>query len=556
MKNRRTRDKSTGAAARAVAGTPASTSVPAEQTAGRRRTPAQQTAGRRQPSEEARERRYGWYVAAAAVAFAAVLGFLSLQLYRNFGGGRFDLGNMVQAVWSAAHGHFLQVTTADGHQMSRLGAHVDPIIAVFALPWLVWPSPEMLLVLQAAIVAVSAWPAYRIGLRLLHDARAAALLAGAFLLYPPVEFAVLNEFHPVTLAIPLLLFGFLYLEESRWVRAAVFLALAAICKEEIPLVIAVMGAYFAVRQRSWKPLVVTAVAGAYFLVAILVILPHFSPGGSPFIGRYAEHGSTAGEVVKNLVLHPGSALADLFAWADIRYLLQLLWPFAFTSLLSPLTALIAAPEYVLNGLSSQVWQRSIAFHYVAGEVPFVFAAAVLGVARAHRRLERRAAAGARARRRERPAAALSLESLALAVLLASLAANYFMGPLPFSLPGAKYGGRRYAVSAHARALSGAVKMIPAGAGVAAENDAGSHLSARRTIYVFPYVDAAEWVVVDERKPFWYDQSGSAMVQVGSQRMTATAAHAAALGDLLKQVVGGGYQSVYAVDGVYVFKRAQ
>ena len=31
--------------------------------------------------------------------------------------------------------------------MSRLGSHVDPILALFALPWLVWPSPVMLLVL-------------------------------------------------------------------------------------------------------------------------------------------------------------------------------------------------------------------------------------------------------------------------------------------------------------------------------------------------------------------------------------------------------------------------
>ena len=57
---------------------------------------------------------------------------------------RFDLGNMVQAVYNTAHGHFLEITTGElkPRQMSRLGSHVDPILALFALPWLVWPSPD------------------------------------------------------------------------------------------------------------------------------------------------------------------------------------------------------------------------------------------------------------------------------------------------------------------------------------------------------------------------------------------------------------------------------
>jgi hypothetical protein len=41
---------------------------------------------------------------------------------------------MVQAVANTAHGRFLEVTGVDGRQMSRLGAHVDPILAAFALP--------------------------------------------------------------------------------------------------------------------------------------------------------------------------------------------------------------------------------------------------------------------------------------------------------------------------------------------------------------------------------------------------------------------------------------
>ena len=482
-------------------------------------------------------RRCGWYVIAGAIVFAGLMALLSWMHYRAFFGGRFDLGNMVQAVYNTAHGRFLQTTTADlaPRQMSRLGIHVDPILAFFALPWLVWPSPVMLLVLQAVIVALAAWPAYRIAVHVLKDPRVAALLTGALLLFPPLQFAVLDEFHPVTLVIPFLLFAFLYMEEDKLWRALPFLVLAAICKEEIPLVIVLMALYFALRKRSWRPLLVAAGAAAYFVIAIWVIIPHFNHGASPFIGRYAAFGSSAGGVLKSLFTHPDRAIRDLAAYINLRYWFQLLWPFGFASLLSPLTLLIAAPEYLINGLSTQAAQRSIAFQYVAAEVPFLFAAAVFGVARLQRwfgviRVGRR---GQTARDRVR------LETLALLVLVASLAGNYFMGPLPFSLPGAKYNGKLYAANGHDTVLNQAVKLIPKDAVITVNNNVGSHLSARRRVYVFPYVGDAQYVIVDETRPFWYDQINVKL-------------HKEALGAIVADT--SRFQIIFARDQVYVLKR--
>jgi len=505
----------------------------------RNRPPARPKAAAAPPPAEAPAdlaRRYLVYVAIAMVVAAALLSTLAIQRYRDYYGGRFDMGNMVQAVYNTAHGHFLEVTSSDaaGRQMSRLGAHVDPILAVFAIPWLVWPSPMMLLVAQAAIVSLAAWPAYRLGLRVLGDARAAFLLAVALLLYPPLQYAVLNEFHPVTLAIPFLLFAFVYADEGRWWRAAPFLVLAALCKEEIPLVVAMMGLYFALRTRSWRPLLVTALAAAYFVIAVKVVLPHFSPGGSPFLNRYADLGSSVGGVGANVVLKPGVTLGHLFATSNLHYLLQLLWPFAFTSLLSPLTTLIAAPEFLLNALASNGFQRSYEFHYVAGEVPFVFAGAVLGVARLRTWLTRG--------RRTRAWAATwaSIGTLATIVLATALVANFFLGPLPFSLPGAHYSGANYTVKGHAKVLDMALKLIPSAGDVtvSTENDAGSRLSARRVVYTFPTIKNAQWVVVDTTAPDVYDHYDAL-------------GHSQALGAL---VLDQDYRSVYARDGVYVFKR--
>ena len=90
----------------------------------------------------------------AIAAYAAAFAALSVLRHDAFETGRFDLGNMVQAVWSTAHGHLLQVTNLHGVQVSRLAAHVDPILVVFAPLWWIWPSPSLLLTAQAVVVAL------------------------------------------------------------------------------------------------------------------------------------------------------------------------------------------------------------------------------------------------------------------------------------------------------------------------------------------------------------------------------------------------------------------
>ncbi len=490
--------------------------------------------------DAAERRRRGRRAAAGVllgmVLFAVVYGFLSWLKYRAYMDARFDLGNMVQAVYNTAHGHFLEITTGElqPRQMSRLGSHVDPILALFALPWLVWPSPTMLLVLQAAIVATGAWPAYRLGTRVLRDPRAGGLLAGAYLLYPALGFLVLNEFHPVALATPLLLWAFLCVEEGRWLWAAPFLVLAAACKETVPLVIALMGLYFALRKRSLWPLVLTVLAGAYFVVAVWVIIPHFNGDQSAFIARYGEYGSGATEVVKHALADPVQTAADLTSASNLTYWLHLLWPFGFAALLSPLTALIAAPEYLLNALSSVGFQRRIEFHYTALEIPFLFAAAVLGLARLWRWL----GGGLGRKEAAMRGQLVSREALALLVLLCALAGNFFLGPLPFSLPGAAFDGHDYAKTSHDLVLDQAVALIPAEATVSVNNNVGAQLAARRVSYVFPYFAAADWVVVDTRHPWFYDRENRRL-------------HEQALGRL---VLDRSFQNVFAQDGVYVFKR--
>ena len=329
---------------------------------------------------------------AAIAAYAAGFSSLSILRHRAFNTGRYDLGNMVQTVWNTAHGHFLQMTSGDGRQISRLAAHFDPILAAFAPLWWIWPSPELLLTVQAIVVALGALPVFWLARKHVGSERAGLAFALVYLLYPATEWLTLNEFHPVALACPFLLFAFWYLDEDRLVPFAVFAVLAMTTKEEIGLVVAGLGVWYAVRRRERRTGGIVAGAGLLVsAIAIAVVIPHFNAGAdSAFYGRYDAIGGSAGGIAKTAVTHPWRLLEQAFQTGDVHYLLQLAAAAGAPVRVAPLLLVAALPELALNLLSATPTQTSIHFHYVAGAIPPLVIASVLGAGALARRFPARA----------------------------------------------------------------------------------------------------------------------------------------------------------------------
>jgi uncharacterized membrane protein len=425
---------------------------------------------------------------AAVAAYGAGFAALSVLRHRAFATGRFDLGNMVQAVWWTAHGHPLRMTNLHGQQISRLAAHVDPLLAVFGPLWWVWPSPDLLLVVQALAIASGAWPVYLLARKHLESPRAGLGFALAYLLYPATGWLTLNEFHPVALATPLLLYAFWFLDNDRLIPFTLCAIPAAASKEEIGLVIAGFGIWYALaRRHTAAGLVIAALGFAWSAIAIAVVIPHFHTAGeSDFYGRYSEVGGSAAGIVKTTFTHPGRIAHAAFSARDLRYLLELVLPLAGLSLLAPLVLIAALPELAINLLSATPTQTSIHFHYTAGLIPPLVVAAVLGA----RRLSRWTI------------------PVAIAVVVAALAGSYRLGPIPGwrDVPGgSRFQATAARVTEHDRISARALKLIPKSAVVSATNTLGAHLSARRRILSFPYIQDATWIAADETQPGYGDR---------------------------------------------------
>ena len=420
--------------------------------------------------------------------YAGVFSYLSVARQRAFWTGRFDVGNMVQAVWSTAQGRPLETTDIAGRQFTRLGAHVDPILVLFTP--LTWTGhlPEALLIAQAVIVATGALPAFWLGRRWLGDDRYAVAGAAVYLLYPPLQWTTVTEFHPVTLAAPLLMFCIWAAEERRYATLTVLAVLAALAKEEVGLALAVLGVWMFVRGtgRRYGPLLALA-SLAWVAFAMKVVIPHFNEGRpSEFSDRYHLDS-------------PWEAVQFVAGYDRLSYLGAILIPLLFLPLLAPLLAAGALPEVLINVLAEYFPQYSIEFQYVAVIVPFVVAASILGLAR----LLRADLPGPMARLAGHTGGVIGVW-VGMVVL-----SGVYLGPLPWwgAVPavGSDQRTEQFDVTEHSRAMGRAVALIPDGVPVSAGNLLAAHLSERERVYTFPVIGDARWIVVDAHRPYLADR---------------------------------------------------
>ncbi len=416
-----------------------------------------------------------WLVSGFTCAWVGVFGWLAATRHESFRSHRFDLGNMVQAVWSTAHGRPLEITTATGEQMSRLGVHVDPILVLFAPLWWLVPTPLLLVVVQAVALGLGALPVFWLARRHLKSDVAAALLALAYLLYLPIGWNAVNDFHPVTLAIPLLLLGVWFLDQDRLRGFALVGGLALMTNELIGLGVGALGLWYALaRRRRRAGFAIALVGPAWTAVCLKLIVPAFSHGhSSVFYSRFSAVGGSPAGVVRTLFTDPEAIVSQVFTAREFAYVFYLALPLLFLFVWSPALAAVALPQFAVNALASWDSATLFEYQYVSGLVPYLVAATVLGL-----------------RRMPVPRRPYG----ALAVLAATSTFFVVLHPRPGLEPFVYANAHS---SAHVDAIRHAIALIPVGARVSATNEIGGHLSDRRYVYSFPVRDNADWVIVDE-----------------------------------------------------------
>lgn len=426
--------------------------------------------------------------------FSTVFGWLSLARHAAYQSHAFDLGNVDQAVWNTAHGSLLRFTdmAVNGRVLtSRLAIHVEPLLVAIAPLFWALPGPRTLLVLQALVVASGALPLYLLAVRVLGSSWVAVAFPLAYLAHPSLQNAVLDDFHAVTFSAAFLGWAIYALWTDRIGLFAVSAVLAAATKEEVGLIAAMLGIWLFLRGR--RAVGVGALVGGtgWFLLAVLLIVPHFNPGGqSPYLARYAYLGHGFRGVLTGIVLHPDRVLAALASPDRQAYLLYLTHPLGLVPLLGAPVLLLGLPVLAINLLSADPTMYSGFYQYSAELVPITIAAAILGCAWLRAAMARASARGA----------ALVVPLLAIFVTLGAVTDTWRWGFTPLSL-----GYVVPAAGPHQALEDRVVASIPKDAVVAAADEIEPHLADRRWVYLLPTVHPrngppARFILLDASVP--------------------------------------------------------
>ncbi len=234
----------------------------------------------------------------------------------------FDLGVYYEALRGYAH-FGLPLVELKGLHYDLLGDHFEPMVAILAPTYWIWPQPDVLLVDQAVLVALSVIPVWmfterRFGAGAGVPRLTTTCLVAAYALAWEIQSLVGFDFHSLAFAVPILAVAIERADAGRW-RAATFWILSLLLvKEDLALVVAAFGVYAFLRGRRRLGVFITAVGVAAFGVLVGLVVPAFSGGIYPH-WSYGELGPGPWPALRYVVLHPagdisGDGVAENQAW--------------------------------------------------------------------------------------------------------------------------------------------------------------------------------------------------------------------------------------------------
>lgn len=329
----------------------------------------------------------GVLVAVAACVYA-LYAYLRLRQGSFFG---WDLGIFDQTVRSYAHFHLPHVTTMRHDTPSDPGKlewtdHFSPILAVLAPLYWISNSAYNLLLAQAVLLAAAALPVFAFARRRI-GVPAAYLVVAVYLLYWPLQSALAFDFHEAAFAPLLIALLIERADARRWRQAAVCAALLLLVKEDMGLIVAMVGVWTVIRagrgERCDRRL---RRVGAYFtaaglgaMVLIIEVVMPLEGGSSMRNWQYDNLGATPGKAAVHLLGHPSLFVTELIdPHVKFTTVLWLMLPVLFVCLRSWLI-LLAVPLLVERYFADDpfYWVRD--YHYNAFLAAIIVLAAVDGI---------------------------------------------------------------------------------------------------------------------------------------------------------------------------------
>ena len=333
-----------------------------------------------------------------AIIYISIISSAAIIRHNAFRTNAWDLSIYSQSLYTTLnHGKLLYYTCElPGNPVGSLfGIHFSPFLFLLLPIYVLFQNPITLLVLRPVAISLGLIPLYWI-LREQHPNRRllAFFIAIIYVIYPPITAPVSN--FDIEVFLPaLFLFGMYYLKKGKLLHAYVFIVLALMVNEFVPLIILSMALYFSLLHRKeivGGLLSKKVTKNAIFVILLLVtsiiwfmsssaVISHFNPNALSTKWEWGEFGTSPGEIVTNVLTNPGKTISVLLSDGQSKflYITSLFGPLMFLSFLDPLTLIMTLPWLGASLLSINPLYYAIGTQYPAFVSPFIFVAAINGI---------------------------------------------------------------------------------------------------------------------------------------------------------------------------------
>lgn len=314
------------------------------------------------------------------LGYAFFVAFATIRQHQLLETRAYDMGIMENVFWHTTEGRFFD-SSLEGR--NHLGVHTS-FIYLFLVPiYNLVPRPETLLVAQAFLIALAAWPLFLLVRTALRSDGAAALLAALYLLQPSVQGANFYDFHELAFA-PVLFFSAAYaLISDRRPLLWTSIILLLLVKEDCAFIVAGLGLLAFLERRARTGWILLGSAGLALVLFQWVVIPHFARGESSFAWYYTgmiPEGEGPLGLVKTVLLNPVFSIRQAMSVPKVLYVMATLGPVLFLCLAGWRGGVLVAYGLAISLFASRGYLYEMGFQYSLQLIPGAFTGAVLVLA--------------------------------------------------------------------------------------------------------------------------------------------------------------------------------
>lgn len=326
-----------------------------------------------------------WGTILCAFAFFFLIG---LWHHQGFLSSINDIGCFDQAIWNCSQGSSLVNTSIFSEECHWFGLHFQPILYVFIPLYLLIPSANWLIICQALCLAIAAYPIFLVALHISKESRTSYIWSLTYLLNPFIISAALWDFHPSSIAVPIMAYSLLAVLKKKPYHLALYCLILLTIKEHYGISVFALGLLYWTQHKNIYFSAILSGAGLLtFIIVLGYIMPYFSVTGGQImlsenqgqLSRYSWLGTNLPEILFFITANPFSVLKTIFiSLKGLEYILTLLGLFFFIPLFSPLLLLPATADILANLLSSNMMPRAMASYHSAPLIPIFIISAING----------------------------------------------------------------------------------------------------------------------------------------------------------------------------------